>query len=1146
MLDNNQLLFNFEQLRSDNKLEHVMKSDAACQLQMWVLEINQEQCNSQRLLYAWVIPTAYNDGKWYKTDVVTKWSPKASEYKVNIIKFTFYSNGGSIGSLMSSLLQGNSLSKACEKNSLTNPPKVIAEFKLSFNESNNYVVRPTVFLETDLLCEMYQDYFRPLKSPSNDVSSFCGSLFSLEKMQIFGELETIDKPIDSVDELAKFCIITLKKETGLLFNSSDSSRLGNIEWLSFPLSEPEDSPIDFCVVKEDTSNQSEKFMVREVGFNEVDIYLRPGISLSNDSILIRCRLRNEHEIILDQIELVQVKEAEKGIRFSANQHVSSVQLTIWVPDLESNRWNIWYEQNTPLMREMNLAMGLIGLQASVGLSTLKDLKNSQKVKSRVQHYEQVKQTSYQQSKISGYIDDPWVPASRGINNYTKRLFPTKSKGKFFPKGWGDEGPAVLTFAEWFQTLTNNSESKLITIMDPYFDTVGVELIAHSSTTNTAFEVITCTQIKSEDDKIQGQTNNDQARLEKDQEPGRAIRIKKACNNLRLILSRLDLNIRDIRSNDSGKSQYFHDRYILIYDLFGVILEGYHLSNSLQAATRLAPLLVTPIPIDILEEVGTYVEAVRKSEPPTVNNASAIPIYSKEAVVAPAITVNNDSNKDLLYRLTQTSLFFSELLQDPDFISEDFELIKEKLLGLGLLSSDDYHFVIENEEEVSQKLFAFSKVLVEVNDRQFSILWESFSYWLANICISEKYLNKVCELTGYMLVERIKTYFINQSERPVVNSNETQEMAILRNSQFLQSSYKKSLYNAYLILDGHYYDRLYGFYHFQYATLAILYIQPSLIAEILDASYRQVVKTKETHNLTGSYLLNGLIRHFLFKSNSELIQALLMSKTPSLRALGSQALWLDIKDSIQFNDHAAHNLIELAETERILAYSEWIYHLRVEANRNGFESEEIKTKRKIIFSQIIENWHDKLSKNEKEWIINRLCGPSVGSWAKDIYCDLMTKLVDDNKMIAGEAKLFWVSLLMDKIKVSEVKNNDISFYAQTDIALTELCASILPTLSDESWSLIIKQIRREINTCNREIRRPFEKNNNFKNWNNTKKRGLWLKTFLEITYEIVKDIDEDKKLEVIDLYNIMDKKMKDTTDSTDIALSDFANAQIKIK
>ena len=49
--------------------------------------------------------------------------------------------------------------------------------------------------------------------------------------------------------------------------------------------------------------------------------------------------------------------------------------------------------------------------------------------------------------------------------------------------------------------------------------------------------------------------------------------------------------------------------ILIRSANGQPLAGYHLSNSVQRASEKHPLLVTPIPLDVIPQVFEYVDQI---------------------------------------------------------------------------------------------------------------------------------------------------------------------------------------------------------------------------------------------------------------------------------------------------------------------------------------------------------------------------------------------------------------------------------------------------------------------------------------------------------------------------------------------------------
>lgn len=1119
----------FENLRSDNKLAAVMRKEANSQLQLWVLSIRLDNKTFHRILYSWVIASEHSDGKWYKTDLIKKWLPETRKYEANIRKYSFYSDGQSITNIFLELLKGSTIAQACKNLQLNEPPENVSLLTLEYPKHNTYIVRPPIFLETESISRLYKDYVAPLKSPSNEVSCVSASLFHLDKMNIWSTYDVPNQPLDCADDLARLCLNTLNKETGFQFNNSDCSRLGNIEWIVTSSTDLESAPLDFKVLKNDSLKQIQN----DIAFKTIDkgtisVYLKSEITINSNQLLIRCRLKNNNEITLDQIKIVDLEEAREGILFSSSQPISRIQLTVWVKDSAGDRWDIWYEHEVPIMREMRIAMGLIGLQGRVGLSTLKNFKDSKKFNKKIQEYEKVKQVSYDNSIITGYGLDPWKNSKEQIQDYVKRLYSEKSKGVFLQKGWGKEGPSPLQLAKWFKALTDNTENKKITIVDPYFDTVGLELIAHTAATNTSFEVITCTQIESHDDNL---ITTDKEQVSKD-EPIRATRIKNGCEQLKLILSRLGLKIIDIRGDKSWNNSYFHDRYLLIFDSNGDVSEGYHLSNSLQAATQAHPLLITPIPSDILKDVVSYIEFLSTAKPPLINEATALQIYPNniENTIGSASLKIKKNEDETEKRILKARLFFAELLQMLDLKSATFEESKRILLQHDFIDSNEFHFIVVNRESFAKLLTNFSERLIGKSDEEFLVLWESFSFWLSNIVEAEKYLNTVIEAQEESLINKINCYLNNFSKISIEDINESKELIILQRNNFLAKSYIDSLYDAFLILQGTYDSGLYGHYHITYAARVIVYTKPSLLVNIIEKIDLIKEKRNSKKIVVKAFLFDELCSYLMFDLNSNIIKALLQSTIPSLRGLGSQAEWVYYSEKKDLPSSNGLDFLDLKYNERIYAFAEWIYNLRIEANRLGKESLEIASKRKAIFSMIQNIWPENFS--GKGSAIMRLCGPLKGSWSKDIYHDLLLSLVAENKITKDDAILFWFDLLLEKI---ESRDNKVSFYAPTDVPLTELCSSILFDLSEGAFKIKVEQIKMLIVKCNREVRRPFGKSIDFAKWNKAKKQGLWIKAFLNIACCET----TEKRKEILELLSIMDNKLKDITDSTDQVLSEFA-------
>ena len=218
-----------------------------------------------------------------------------------------------------------------------------------------------------------------------------------------------------------------------------------------------------------------------------------------------------------------------------------------------------------------------------------------------------------------------------------------------------------------------------------------------------------------------------------------------------MLSRLSLAIWDIRSERGGNSSLFHDRYILIFDADGHAMEGYHLSNSIQAATQFDPMLVTPIPVDILGEVASYVTQVANAESPVVENAKAIQLYPRnDSENSPEKSMEKDQNLVL-----RTTLFWAELLQKAELAAAPNSQVAEYLKANGFLDVDMECFTIKDEELMDKQLQNLAINLQDMERDKFLIIWEQFSVWLANVSGSDIYLEKLCEYSN----ENLESCFI---------------------------------------------------------------------------------------------------------------------------------------------------------------------------------------------------------------------------------------------------------------------------------------------------------------------------------------------------------------------------------------------------
>lgn len=337
------------------------------------------------------------------------------------------------------------------------------------------------------------------------------------------------------------------------------------------------------------------------------------------------------------------------------------------------------------------------------------------------------------------------------------------------------------------------------------------------------------------------------------------------------------------------------------------------------------------------------------------------------------------------------------------------------------------------------------------------------------------------------------------EREKIDPN--QEAVIQAYCRFIGLSFNEALDDAYNYLEGRYFHHLGWNFHLTYAAEALLTTEPSIVVQLLEQLHSRILMDDGMACVISSYFLHKLISHLQQNPMSQIIPHLLTAaQLPSLRAMGSQEEWFRMEHEAMTPFASGSIKIpllhELSPIERLYAYAEWVYHFRISMNTKGLESEPQAELRKNIFLMLQSNWQTELSSVQKTEIIYRLCGPSVGSWANDIYHDLMVPLVANQVMNSDEAVMLWIDLLLSKIYQDKKSQ---SFYGATDRPLTELCARLLGTLTDKAWGDLSKRIDKLINDINREVRMPFGNKVNFQKWTFAQNAGIWMAIFLEKSY-----------------------------------------------
>jgi len=519
------------------------------------------------------------------------------KYSIGVVDI--YSDALTIVNLVNDLLLGKNLKDVISSN--------IGVGGLGFDVfyTKNFAIRPTIFNNTDAFVYRNVCSKNALTSPYKEhIPSVTLAVCHLDKMHIISDGENIPE----------ICVILsilkhLEEETHLHFLTSDSIRFGNIEFITTQCAnEFEVEYVHVKKIKEEVTVDNKNIL----GCKKLAIYISPNMHTCSKELLINCVLKNGEQTMLDECRTVYHDDG-KTIKtiFECADQICSADISIWKK--ENDIFQIWYRDANTTIRDCSVNMGIVSLQGKLQSDWLNTIKKSNcNVKNKVEQVEQITKVSNQSIHIGAYNLDPWVDADKVFQNYINSINPRKSDAEFFPKGWNDETKqhGAISFLEWFKDQTKNATA--VIIQDPYYETVGLEFLLRANNEDTDFTILTCTKTHDRADKL---------RLSISSYPS--------------LFDCLKLRIYDVGSTVGKSKNILHDRYILIFQK-DALTKGFHLSNSIQKATQNYPLLITPIPQDVLPKIYNHIKDTVTGITPLYDYEDVPQMLDNNSIVPPKI------------------------------------------------------------------------------------------------------------------------------------------------------------------------------------------------------------------------------------------------------------------------------------------------------------------------------------------------------------------------------------------------------------------------------------------------------------------------------------------------------------------------------
>jgi hypothetical protein len=558
-----------DDLLNDGRLARLFSNDARhCALQLWILQIKSEQSIENRVVYGRLLPYSHSSDRWSSSDGDSFHT--FGQVQAQVTRLNLYVKSVHCADLLRQLSAGRTVSAISEELKLGLSDQLKARFGATALTSDELIYRPVAYL---LNRDAYDR--RSPSSPHGGAGAFSASITQTDK----GALFRLGQDYDVA--LTASVVKHLNADTGLDFSGADTARFGDLELLVFPtLDDLERTLLNVSWV------DAPRALVAR--FNPMQVPHFSGfqvrLSIANDSQIVYSGVATAERNAEDVFEC----KFEMSDQLRARTDSTELEIFGFHGD-HSREGTLCCRWRTGYVREFHLQGHVVGHGASSVKFNWLEKTTRPAVSARVKAALTINRDNQGfTNRIGGREADPWVPANRDLKSLFARLHPPKSEGCFFPH----RGEGRLQFVEWFKVLLAKHQQHQVVIFDPYFEAAGLGLVLLCAAPTADYIVFRSLPKPSKEGETTPGESDKPA-------PSGINNLVASCEHNRYLLKHIKLHIYGL------KEGRLHDRYILIMGPDRLPVSGFNLSNSFQNAAESYPLLVTPIPADVLLKVEQY-------------------------------------------------------------------------------------------------------------------------------------------------------------------------------------------------------------------------------------------------------------------------------------------------------------------------------------------------------------------------------------------------------------------------------------------------------------------------------------------------------------------------------------------------------------
>ncbi len=640
-------------LLNDGRLVRLFSTQARdCALQLWILQIKSGQSIENRVVYGRLLPYSHSSDRWS--------APDDDDFEAfgqdlaQVVRLNLYIKSVQCSTLLRGLSTGRTVVEVSQDLNLGLSDQLKARFGTTALAVGDLAYRPVAYL----LNRDAHDQHSP-SSPHGSAGAFSASITQTDK----GALFRLGQDYDVA--LTASVVKHLNADTGLDFGGTDIQRLGDLELLVFPALDD----LERRLLSVSWADPPRTLVAR---FNPMQVSHFSGFQF-------RLSIANGGQIAYSGVataerdaEGVFECKFELGDQLRARTDSTELEIFGFHGDHPREgtlccRWRVGY------IRELHLRGHMVGHGASPVKFDWLEKATRPSASARVKAALTINRGNLGfTNRIGGREADPWVPANRDLVSLFARLHPPQSEGQFFLRRSEGDGDGRLQFVEWFRVLLAKYQQHQMVIFDPYFEAAGLGLMLLCAAPKADYIVFTSLPKPSkEGEATPGESDKPT--------PGRINNLVASCEHNRHLLKQIKLRIYGL------KEGRLHDRNILIVGPDGLPVAGFNLSNSFQKAAENYPLLVTPIPADILLKVEQYtsglVQEAKDAQPESeTENPSTRLLFDSTA--SPAAPRRYEPLRFL--EKAQAGDVLSVWTGEPSLQGLSGDPLKERMAALGLL------------------------------------------------------------------------------------------------------------------------------------------------------------------------------------------------------------------------------------------------------------------------------------------------------------------------------------------------------------------------------------------------------------------------------------------------------------------------------